>query len=358
VAGLRRIPLNTNRFQLGFLALAALFLLRVGVGWHFYKEGVEKVNHPEFSSAGFFRQASGPLQEHFHELAPHFHDWKDVLATGRRDGAPLSEEEQEQLEKWKEKRDEAVEAANAKGEEPPVMVPPFEPYSEWVERVSSDWKQYLARFNAEAELDAEQAKQAGQVYSEYKEKLLKYFQTIEEEVAEYRHELHRLEQMKSRASASDVPYQQQRIAEKEAEVRPTPWPWIADVQEMESQYQQDLRKVLSESQQPLAAKLHEPSLLERVDRIVPYWHIVVGVGLVLGLFSRISAFGAAVFLGTVVATQLWWVPVIGSEYPPGTEVYYQVVEFFAALVLMTIPTGRFLGLDQLIHKLFSGCCRR
>ncbi len=46
-----------------------LVLLRLAIGWHFFFEGVEKLNNPAWSSAGYLREATGPLADGFHALA-------------------------------------------------------------------------------------------------------------------------------------------------------------------------------------------------------------------------------------------------------------------------------------------------
>ena len=50
-----------------------LIILRISLGWHFLYAGLEKLNTPNFSSAGFLGQAKGPLADKFHELIP---DWE------------------------------------------------------------------------------------------------------------------------------------------------------------------------------------------------------------------------------------------------------------------------------------------
>ena len=46
-----------------------LVLLRLAIGWHFLFEGLDKINNPTWSSAGYLREASGPLAPEFNDLA-------------------------------------------------------------------------------------------------------------------------------------------------------------------------------------------------------------------------------------------------------------------------------------------------
>ena len=49
--------------------MIAITLLRVLVGWHFLYEGLTKLTAPSWSSAGYLKQARGPLAEQFRWLA-------------------------------------------------------------------------------------------------------------------------------------------------------------------------------------------------------------------------------------------------------------------------------------------------
>jgi uncharacterized membrane protein YphA (DoxX/SURF4 family) len=46
-----------------------LILLRLAIGWHFFIEGMEKLHNPAWTSAGYLREATGPLAPKFRELA-------------------------------------------------------------------------------------------------------------------------------------------------------------------------------------------------------------------------------------------------------------------------------------------------
>src|SRR5438445_586327 len=46
-----------------------LVLLRLAIGWHFLFEGIDKINNPTWSSAGYLRESSGPVAGQFADLA-------------------------------------------------------------------------------------------------------------------------------------------------------------------------------------------------------------------------------------------------------------------------------------------------
>jgi uncharacterized membrane protein YphA (DoxX/SURF4 family) len=79
-----------------------------------------------------------------------------------------------------------------------------------------------------------------------------------------------------------------------------------------------------------------------VDPLLPYFDMLIGLCLLLGLFTPLAALAAAVFLGSVVL----------SQFPPTagpTSSNYQLVECMACLVLASTAAGRFGGLDFFLH---------
>ena len=51
------------------LQMTTIVVLRVLIGWHFLYEGVAKLTKPDWSAAGFLKQARGPLADLFHGMA-------------------------------------------------------------------------------------------------------------------------------------------------------------------------------------------------------------------------------------------------------------------------------------------------
>ncbi|MFK7767792.1 MAG: DoxX family protein [Mariniblastus sp.] len=82
----------------------------------------------------------------------------------------------------------------------------------------------------------------------------------------------------------------------------------------------------------------ENSFVKWVDRIIPWFDTIVGVLLILGLFSRLASLAAAMFLVSVILTQPPWIP--------GTDpTYLYAIELMACLVIFSTGAGRFGGLD-------------
>ena len=51
------------------LQMTAVVVMRVLIGWHFLYEGVAKLSKPDWTAAGFLKQARGPLADLFHGMA-------------------------------------------------------------------------------------------------------------------------------------------------------------------------------------------------------------------------------------------------------------------------------------------------
>lgn len=112
---------------------------------------------------------------------------------------------------------------------------------------------------------------------------------------------------------------------------------------------------LAVTQGPLAGVFREMSshwrLLDVVDVGMSWGLTVIGLALVLGLFTRLATLSAAFLLGLFY---LMNPPLPGFEFVPGEGAYLVVnknlVELLALLVLWAFPTGRWAGLDRILVR--------
>jgi thiosulfate dehydrogenase [quinone] large subunit len=86
-----------------------------------------------------------------------------------------------------------------------------------------------------------------------------------------------------------------------------------------------------------------------------YGLTVVGVLLVLGLFTRIAALGG---IGFILLFYFATPPSIGYFYSIPSEGSYLIVnknlvELAALVVILLTGSGRFAGLDRIVHVLFT-----
>jgi thiosulfate dehydrogenase (quinone) large subunit len=102
----------------------------------------------------------------------------------------------------------------------------------------------------------------------------------------------------------------------------------------------------------LAAK---PDLLASADLITMWGLTIVGLLLVLGLFTRLASLGG---IGFILLFYLCNPPFVGYFYSIPTEGSYllvnkNLVELGALVVILVTGSGRFAGLDRIVHGVFS-----
>ncbi|MBK9389796.1 MAG: DoxX subfamily [Bacteroidetes bacterium] len=98
--------------------------------------------------------------------------------------------------------------------------------------------------------------------------------------------------------------------------------------------------------------ISNPGVLNAVDFLNTWGLILIGLGLMLGLFTRIASISGAALL---LVYYLNNPPLIGLEYSVPAEGSYLVVsktliESMALIVLAVFPSGYFAGLDILVSK--------
>jgi thiosulfate dehydrogenase [quinone] large subunit len=99
----------------------------------------------------------------------------------------------------------------------------------------------------------------------------------------------------------------------------------------------------------------QPHLLENADLITMWGLTIVGSLLILGLFTRLASLGGMAFL---VMFYLCNPPFVGYFYSLPSEGSYlivnkNVVELCALFVILVTGSGRFAGLDGILHLVFS-----
>jgi len=324
-----------SRRQLGGFAILALVLLRLTVGWHFFSEGLDKIDRDpageyriSFSAAGFLSQAQGPLAGLFHSLAPDGHDWQTLLAVPHQN-RPLTVEE---------------ERAAAK----------HAPYQDWADRIVADWQAIADAAAAVPGLTEDQAHQAKAAFEIRQQELKDYLAGEEAAIAEYQHELWRLGQWRAKPEAEGAPFQEERIAKKAAETSAAAKAWVAQVEELEQSLLADLREILTPEQRAVSATVAAmdgaitgpgQARLNWVNLAATVLTLGVGICLLLGLFTRLASLAGALFLLSVIATQPPW---LATAEPT----ICQTVELAGLLVLVGTGAGRWLGLDYFAWALF------
>ncbi len=315
--------------------------LRLAVGWHFYTAGVEKFRDRNWSSAGFLSQAKGPM-------AGLFQSYASPLPGERQ----LSE--QGVIEVWSTFRNDATSGYQY---ESPKFIAPLEEEVRLAESQVEAAETPEDRRRAEESLRIakervdtfrRQAKEAEAAFQRRESQLKHFFQANRQDIDEYLRELAWLESMKSDDALGDTPFQRERIATKEAEVRAKARNLMGGVTQISELYERDLYN-LATPEQRRGQVIHVPGANSRlVDTAVKWVVLLVGVCLILGLFTRPAAVVGGLFLLSVLAAAGWPFWTGGNE-----EAYKVAVELFAVLTLAAVGAGRFAGLDFFLYALWA-----
>jgi uncharacterized membrane protein YphA (DoxX/SURF4 family) len=316
--------LGSSKFQIGLAAVVVLVALRVGVGWHFFSQGLKKYGDPNFSSEAFLRQAKGPLADWYMRLLPADHDF------------------QQHVDQWLET---AVAKPSTKADpKEKVKAPDASPLDRWADNVAASWGEYRVRMERRYGFDETQKQQAQKVLDQYRAKLTEAVAELEAWLRSEPQEAVSLARVESDPLADEVPFAKERVAQQVAKVRPRAAKLLADAKRLESEYQGALRLVLDEEQREAAALKPETTTLRKFDTFLTYSLLAGGVCLMIGLFTRLAALGCAFFLLTVLGAQPPWVF-------DALPTYEQGIEFLALLVIAATGAGRWAGLDY-----FLSCC--
>jgi uncharacterized membrane protein YphA (DoxX/SURF4 family) len=293
--------LNSS-YRLGTLAVLAIVALRLAIGWHFFREGAEKLVSGTFSSAGFMKVAKGPLTPLFHWFV-----W-DLDGRVRLD------------------RVITLEA----------------------------WGQYRAQVGDHFGFNQKQADKAKEVQRFREEQFLTLLEDNAEDIDKYFQGLDRRDKYRQEASRMEVTSLRGQVETIEKELGRDLNGWLGKIDAMCKGLENDLNALATPEQ---ASRGHlvlgKPGrkLMDTVfiDQIIPTFDLLVGILLILGLFTRITSLAGAGFLGMIVATQ--W-----PGAPGAIPAHYQAIEMFGCLVLAAVGAGQFAGLDFLVKCLLRRCC--
>jgi uncharacterized membrane protein YphA (DoxX/SURF4 family) len=295
------------------LAVAALAFLRIVLGLHFFLEGLSHLRDPDWSSAGFRKAAVGPLADWYRGSLPQTGDWAGTLAAV--DDRSV---------------DEAAQA--------------------WRKSVEAGWKALLAERQKLAPLAGDARAAADKQFTAASEELAAYVAGIEEDLADYRLQSARFAAMERKPGASEIPFERERIAKKRRELAAQAAGWMKDAEAIGQRLVGRWDELLdSDAARIKAAAAAPPTALWKADRFVSWSLVTIGACLVLGLFVKFNAMGAACFLATVIASQPFWVP--GAQ-----ATYDQWVELAALLAIAALPTGGWSGLDHFLEPVVKSWC--
>jgi uncharacterized membrane protein YphA (DoxX/SURF4 family) len=352
-----------SRRYISTFAVFSLILLRLVIGWHFWGEGTKKVEYdrhdnklrlaPSFSAQSFLSTAKGPLARVYHAQAPDQHGFHQLLAVGRQN-VPLTADEAARQKQWQSEYNRRRADAEKAGGEVAVEFPPHAPYHDWATRIADDWAAVRDDVKSITGLSVQQRAQVDAVYRTRLEELANYLAGEVSAITDYQHEIGRLEDWRSAPEADDLPFYRERIATKAAETAGASNAWLSQVRDIEAEYLDDLRGILTTEQREQAlttAAMDEALTDSRHDTLrivnIAVTAVTIGVGvcLLLGFFTRLASLVGAMFLLAVIVSQPPWL----AESAPTIN---QCIEFAGLLVLAGTGAGRWAGLDYFTYALF------
>jgi uncharacterized membrane protein YphA (DoxX/SURF4 family) len=334
-----------------------LVVLRLAIGWHIFFAGVEKVRMPNWSSQGYLREASGPLAPQFRELAG------DGLVDRL---APLPGDHKMPLNQ----------------RFPPAL--------------ASDWQTYFDRFAAQYELTDDQRRRAEDKLRQRKDATVTWLLlgtktvkktgpagpavevtlTTPERLQEYLLKRDEARDIQDKALWTFGPDVNAKLRGAKADAGRLRAELTADLKDQTAQLKTALAEVLTDDQKKKHALLPEdfgtPEIdkgkpvfepappmdtwnkLQWADVVVKYGLIVVGLCLLLGIFTRLACvLGAAFIAAFTIAIP----PLLGlvpdNPKAEGLELFVNknVIEVLALLALATTSSGKWVGLDGLLQFL-------
>jgi len=284
----------------GVAVVLSLMALRVGIGMHFFREGVTKARNPKPFSGAFFGGAKGPLAESYHTLV-----WD-------RDGVARLDSD----------------------------------------KALKEWGHFKAQVENHYGFDQKQKDLADRVQKRSEAQLKEHFEENADDINEYRKGLARRDRYKGDAQRMETPGLRKQIDTIERELSAKKSKLVAPIDLMWDGYVRDLNSLANKDQRRKGyMSLEKPGRRfydsETIDKFIPWFDMTLGVMLIAGLGARYAAIAAAAFLCSVMASQ--WPTTADS-----IVTWPQFIEVLGLAVVAATNAGRFAGVDGLL----CGCCKR
>jgi uncharacterized membrane protein YphA (DoxX/SURF4 family) len=303
----RSTPLAVSRrnYYPGFFGALFLVLLRIAIGWHFHNEGWEKIESRwkgdrAFSAEGFLRGSTGPLSPYFRGLVP------DVNGLARLDPA----------------------------------------------RLKAGWEADVEHMADHFGLNDQQRAEAKKEVARSEEFADAWFQDREasEKRRQYVHDLAEVQKVE-RNYWTSLSYERERAAAKRKDLDTVRADLLKDIDARGQMLREAVTKIATREQLASAgAYVPPPTRFDRMNLFITYSVWLIGLCLMLGLFTRLAALGGALFLLQIYLSMPPWP---GLPVSPRAEGHYfivdkNLVEMLACMALAFLPTGYWVGLDAVL----------
>ena len=348
----------TTRFQF-ILAFIALMLLRVVVGFHFFKEGTDKIAAGNFSAEPFLKAATGPWASHFHDMIED-HDGALRFCLDQKNGTGKPKLDPSlSIAIWDDFLDQAhwyYNLGDAKLEQ--TLISRREDLADEIKlaREKKDRSvntRELEQQRAEDEVSLkqlrEQRKLAEEILASHSDELRSWLAVNEPELQAYFGSKDRANGFDRDGDsrglvATHVESLRDQVDEIKQDRQKQLYGWSSEVEAIWDSYESSINGLAVDQQaSKTPLKLHRPyqqsnSQISWVNRIIPWFDTIVGALLIIGLFTRFASAAGAIFLVSVIATQPPWIP-------DAQPTYLYAVELAALIVIFATLAGRMGGLD-------------
>ncbi len=346
---------HLTRFNL-FLIFLAIVALRLVVGFHFYKEGVNKLQDG-FDAQYFLKGSKGPFKNFFLSMTDDANGRMQLGITETRDKSGETDfriSNDRTLAVW----DDFVEQAThyyAFGS--PDLIESIQAEIKDYEKIArgDDDSAYRAQeriesLQSQVKEIASQPKRVAEVLQSHQWELEDWVNANRVPVLAWYRTSTRLDGFERDGEdrnrvALDVASLRGQVDEIESDRNKEMAKWKAETSAIWDSLETQINGMAVEKQIRDSGQLplHRPyaqknSRHDLVNKVIPWFDLTIGVLLILGLFTRWASLAAAGFLFSVLLTQPFWIP--GSA-----PTYYQAIELCACLVLFAVHAGRFGGLD-------------
>lgn len=348
----------STRFHF-IMAFVALMLLRVVVGFHFFKEGTNKIASGNFSAEPFLKAATGPWAPFFHSMIED-HDGSKLLCL-KRDGESGDPELDPKLTFaiWDDFLDEVYWHYQFGDERlDQILVQRRKNMADEIKSARS--RKDRSVNTKELELKREQDLTSLNTLRQQQELAEEILATHSEELQDWlainRNELRAYFGTSERVNGFDrdgdsrsevaihVDSLKDQVDTIKQDRQKQLYGWSAEVEAIWDSYESAINGLAVDRQalrKPV--QLHRPyrqsnSRISWVNRIIPWFDTIVGALLIIGLFTRLASAAGAAFLLSVIATQPPWIP--GAQ-----PTYLYAIELVALIVIFATLAGRMGGLD-------------
>ncbi|MBT4864133.1 MAG: DoxX family protein, partial [Planctomycetaceae bacterium] len=169
-----------------------------------------------------------------------------------------------------------------------------------------------------------------------------------------------LKRYEKNLAAAKTAFQHDHLQKQWAEIQLMRADLVGPIKALDTELKVKARKLLTAKQ---LARGPVPTPMVGIalkDQLTMWALLIIGVLLMTGLFSRLSAVAAAGLLMSFYLAMPPWPGFVEFQAAAGPEHSYIVnknlIEIFALLAIAALPTGQWFGLDAIISRL-CGCCK-